>query len=601
MSADTPPLQQTDPAGDPPGEKGVPAPRRRSRLRAAMGAVGTALLIVLIVGGIGLAGAEYHTARPTFCGSCHIMEPYYASWSHDLHGAKLGVRCVDCHYAPGERFTIQAKFKGLSQVASYFSGRYGAGRPRAHVSDSSCLTSSCHGDGAYESKRLPIGEPRTETRLVDGRAVEVTRQPTVAFYHEKHLDVEARLADAQREREALRARLEVALGAEGFQRVQRIARSVGPAEQRDEELRAALSDLGAAENVRTDAQTLRGLEHRHTRLKQLAGLTCSACHQYDATGQRHLSVTVQNCYTCHFAHESFNRGTAECLKCHEPPARVVFVHGTEAPASGPVLMDHRDIVARGIDCASCHLDVVRGSASVSERECRHCHDQDRFLVDFATRTTETVEEYHALHVAQQRARCEDCHHAVVHALLDPLRETPTGFLEPILNDCQHCHPGHHREQVEMLAGVGGVGVPRDTPNAMLGSRLNCRACHVEAGEGAKGDAVVRATQQACVACHSDDYARLFEQWRSEVSVLLEETQARLARLERAAAARPALPEDLRERIEAARRNVRFVAVAGGMHNKHFALQLLDAARRELEQAERQLSAPGGRSPPENAE
>lgn len=591
MPAESASSPQPAPPDDPSAEKRGPASRRRSRLRAALGAVGTAFLILLIVGGIGLAGAEYHTARPTFCGSCHIMEPYYASWSHDLHGAKLGVRCVDCHYAPGERFTIQAKFKGLSQVASYFSGRYGAGRPRAHVSDDSCLTSSCHGDRAYESKRLPIGEPRTETRLVDGRAVEVTRQPTVAFYHEKHLNIETRLADTQREREAARARLQVALGAEGFQRVQRIARAVQPAEQRDAELETALSELAAGPEVARDARALRDLEHRHTRLKQLEGLTCSACHQYDATGQGHLTVAVQTCYTCHFTHEAFNRNTAQCLKCHEPPARVVFIHGPEAPDSGPVLMDHRDIVARDIDCASCHLDVVRGRASVSERECRHCHDQDRFLVDFAARNTETVERYHAVHVARQRARCEDCHQAVVHALLDPLRATPTGFLEPVLNDCQHCHPGHHREQVQMLAGVGGLGVPRDTPNAMLGSRLNCRACHVQAGEGVKGEAVIRATQQACVACHSDDYARLFDQWRSEMGALLEETQALLARVQRAAAALPALPDDLGERIEAARLNVQFVANAGGMHNRHFALQLLDAARRELEAAERRLAAP----------
>lgn len=573
------------------GEKSAPAQRRRSRLRAALGAIGTAILIVLIVGGIGLAGVEYHTSRPTFCGSCHVMDPYYASWSHDLHGAKLGVLCVDCHYAPGERFTIQAKFKGLSQVASYFSGRYGTGRPRAHVSDDSCLTSDCHGDRAYETKRLPIGEPQTETRLVDGSPIEVTRQPTVAFYHEKHLNVENRLLEVQREREVVRARLEGVLGREGFQRVQQIACSVRPAEQLDAELRGALTELGAGPDAIRDAETLRDLEHRHTRLKQLEGLTCSSCHQYDASGQRHMTVTVQNCFTCHFTNEAFNRGTAACLKCHEPPTRAVVIHGGEGATSTPVLMDHRDIVARGIDCASCHLDVVRASASVTERECRQCHDQDRFLVDFATRNTETVERYHAIHVARQRARCEDCHPEVVHKLIDPLRTTPTGFLEPVLNDCQHCHPGHHREQVQMLAGVGGTGGLRNTPNAMLGARLNCRACHVDAGEGAKGDAVIRATQRGCVACHSEDYAQLFEQWHSEVEAALKEARALLARVEQAAAGRPVLPQEVRERIEAARHNVQFVAVAGGMHNKHYALQLLDAARRELGQAEQLLAAP----------
>ena len=57
------------------------------------------------------------------------MVPYYETWQADLHGGKLDIACVECHYAPGERTTLKAKFRGLSQVASYFSGRYGARAP----------------------------------------------------------------------------------------------------------------------------------------------------------------------------------------------------------------------------------------------------------------------------------------------------------------------------------------------------------------------------------------------------------------------------------------------------------------------------------------
>src|SRR5262245_29612472 len=64
--------------------------------------LGWTAAIVLFVGAAGLAGAEYWTSRPSFCGSCHVMDPYYESWSHDTHGAKIGALCVDCHYAPGE-------------------------------------------------------------------------------------------------------------------------------------------------------------------------------------------------------------------------------------------------------------------------------------------------------------------------------------------------------------------------------------------------------------------------------------------------------------------------------------------------------------------
>lgn len=566
-----------------PGPEAAPPAAPRSRLRRFFRIAGATLLTMLVVGAVGLGAAEYYTGRPQFCGSCHVMDPYYESWSHDLHGAKLGAKCIDCHYAPGERLTIKAKFKGLSQVASYFSGRYGAGRPRAHVSDDSCLTSPCHGDERFMSKKLMVGSLRTEIRLIGDRETEIEREPTVSFYHEKHLNIEDKLSDVQRQREAITTRLKSNIRGADFDRVQSLTRSVAPATQRAAALDIAVRELNLPEEVRADARALLELEHRHTRLKQLAGVSCATCHNYDPSGANHIAVHVQNCFTCHFTNEGFNQGAGECLKCHEAPARTVFVHGGEGAAPGKaVLMDHRDLVNKNVDCASCHLDVIRGAASVSIRECRHCHDQDHFLSEFETRTTQTVEMYHEQHVAHQRARCDDCHQSVSHALLDPMRLTATGFLEPVLNDCQHCHPAHHAEQVQMLSGVGGAGMTAKTPNAMLGSRLNCRACHVQSGEDAKGESVVAATEESCVACHSADYARLFEQQRDEIDAALREARGMLARLEERAAADPtALSSADRAALEVARKNIRFVEIAGGMHNKHFAIQLLDAARRDL--------------------
>ena len=97
----------SDPHPSPSGKK----PRRT--WRRFFWVLGITGVIVFFVGGAGLIGADYWTTRPQFCGSCHVMDPYYESWSHDLHGAKIGALCVDCHYAPGERFTLHAKFKGL--------------------------------------------------------------------------------------------------------------------------------------------------------------------------------------------------------------------------------------------------------------------------------------------------------------------------------------------------------------------------------------------------------------------------------------------------------------------------------------------------------
>jgi nitrate/TMAO reductase-like tetraheme cytochrome c subunit len=572
-------------------------PPRKSRLRRRLGSVGIGLGVLLVAGVVGLSGAEYYTSQPNFCGSCHVMDPYYESWSRDVHGAKFGVKCITCHYAPGEQHTIRAKFRGLSQVASYFSGRYGAGRPRAHVSDDSCLRSGCHGDRAFLTKTLYIGEPRMEQRPSGDRIIDVQRSPTVRFVHAKHLDVAAVRERVLREMAAIQDRLERTLDAAGRQRIQKATSAVGPAHEREGELRRVSADLGLSEATRKDAFDLMALEHRRIRVDQLDGLSCSACHTFDSSMKAHLTADRQVCYTCHFANEDFNRNTGECLRCHEPPRREVSVHTASADPARSVVMDHEDIVRRGVDCASCHLDVVRGAARVSERECIHCHDQSRFLEELASRNTETVRRYHAVHVAEQRAHCFDCHRAVQHGLLDA-GQTPiiaAGFLEPVLNDCQHCHPNHHAAQVSLLTGTGGAGIAHPVPSAMIGSRVNCRACHTQPGEGAKGDALVRATKQSCTACHSDEYMQMFDSWKHEIEGYVAEIESVLTRLDGAIAERSArgqpLPDGVDARLSVGRRNAQLVKSGGGLHNRAFALQLLDAARDQLQEAETLLAPP----------
>lgn len=589
-------IQGSDALELPPAATGKQ--RKRKRWASVLRTLGLISLVFLVLGAVGVGGAEHYTAQPNFCGSCHIMEPYYQSWSHDLHGAKLDVRCVDCHYAPGEQHTVMAKFRGLSQAASYFSGRSGKSRPRAHVADASCLTSKCHGDEEYLSTTLVIGEPRVETRFIGDQAVQIDRQPTVRFVHAKHLRVDERLAEAIETQQGLAGRLKANLSPGDFDRIKQVAVSVEPAAQRQSKMLDLLKEV-SGEGEKADALEFMRLEHARVRLEQLKGITCAACHTFDATGENHFKVNQQVCFTCHFMNQSFNRETGECLKCHEPPSRMIAVHSltttttttrpTVTTKDASAMMDHRDIVERKIDCASCHLDVIQRGPAVSERECGHCHDQERYLRGFATRSTETVEDYHRIHVAAQHARCTDCHRAIVHRLIEPsLVGTSEDFLLPVLNDCRHCHPNHHEEQVDLLAGVGGLGVARPMPNAMFGSRLNCRACHVQSGSDFKGDPLIKATESTCVACHSDDYRRLFEQWLSEIKNYIEEAESSLRRAdERIDALKKAgksIPEHVRQQVDLARHNIRLVSAGNGIHNKNYALQLLDLSIRDLDEA-----------------
>jgi hypothetical protein len=362
------------------------------------------------------------------------------------------------------------------------------------------------------------------------------------------------------------------------------------------------------ESVASDALEAMRLEHLRTRQKQLAGLNCAACHGYDASGEHHLMpADLQTCFTCHFNNQAFNSDTGECLKCHEPPVRQILVHdqfvsltfkqpGEEAAATTqPVLMDHRDIVSRKIDCVSCHFDVIQGEATVSASDCSNCHDQAFYYKDFETRTTETVAEYHRAHTATQTARCVDCHRTIRHQLIDAIHVgTSADYLQPVLNECQHCHPSHHLEQIELLMGVDGHSATRAMPNAMFGSRINCRACHTKAATDMKGDALIKATETTCIACHGADYERLFEQWQNEIGTYLKEAEAAMSRveerLEALKTAETEVPGEVIDLYNAAKENVLFVKAGNGLHNKNFALELLDIAILKLDEAMTRLLA-----------
>ncbi|HOA72937.1 MAG TPA: NapC/NirT family cytochrome c [Phycisphaerae bacterium] len=554
--------------------------------------------ILFIIGAVTMGGAEIYTAQPSFCRSCHIMEPYWQSWSHDMHGAKLGVRCVDCHYAPGERFTVKAKFKGLSQVTSYFSGRAGTARPRAHVADASCLVSECHGDEKYVNKPLPIGEVRTEDRVIGDTVTKVQRTPTVTFLHKTHLDTDEKLKTNEQQLEAVTARLRSQTPVDVFARIEHIARSVRPVAEQAEAIQAELKARELT-GLLDDAMELVRLHDMRARLTQLAGLTCASCHGYDATGKNHFTIDMNTCYTCHFTNQAFNAGTGQCLKCHAPPTRQILVHGTPTTAGESTsIMDHRDILERNIDCASCHLDVVQGRSDVNARDCERCHDQARYLEGFETRDIEKVQEYHRVHVAAQRARCPDCHHSVRHELIEPtLVTTSAGFVQPILDECQHCHPNHHREQVELLMGVGGVGVEQAMPNAMFGSRVNCRACHVESGTDFKGAPLIEATATTCVACHEEKYGELMTQWLGELSAYLTESEKAMElvrkRIDERRAQGQAIPPRVEELVGMAAQNLELVQAGNGIHNKNYAVRLLDLGDEYLREAMEILNQPVG--------
>ena len=171
--------------------------------------------------------------------------------------------------------------------------------------------------------------------------------------------------------------------------------------------------------------------------------------------------------------------------------------------------------------------------------------------------------------------------------------TSAGFLKPIIDNCQHCHPDHHNEQVELLMGVGGAAVDHAMPNAMFGSRLNCQACHKQPGEDFKGDPLIQATADTCVACHEKKYGDLLKQWLQEISAYLTESEKALSQVKQRVEQRKAegkpVPEKVAELLKVAEQNIHLVKIGNRIHNRHFATHLLDVSDDKLREAQELLS------------
>jgi hypothetical protein len=515
------------------------------------------------------------------------MEDYYQSWTADMHGGKLDVACVDCHYAPGEQTTIKAKLRGLSQVTSYFSGRYGTSRPRAHVDNRSCLTSKCHGDMKFMEKDILLS--------------------TVKFRHAKHLQGhDEKLEEARQELAELSTALKGIVSESQFEQLDNVAQEVGPGQDRIDEMAALVRGWGV-QVERQQLAKLSQLRHREVRIAQLASLQCTNCHSYveppaeNGDAAHHFTVKTTSCYTCHFNNEEFNAGTGSCLLCHSLPTTEILVHkelsqeestALESPelTENPIRMDHRMILERKVDCIACHADVSSEDSTVTRRDCYRCHDRPEYFAQWKEPfTLGLVEHYHEVHVPEQRAKCLDCHSEIHHQLIRD--ETPTGepaFLSSVMANCTHCHPNQHAEQIDLLRGAGGTGVPQSEPNLMFGSRTNCFGCHVEQATAEHGGELFRGAVSGCVACHGEKHSGTFEKWKQaiELSMLDAEDAYQNARqmLESAENISDEKRRQATDLLGAAQADLRMVKRGNGVHNVTYAIELLDSVTRRCQEA-----------------
>lgn len=314
----------------------------RLRRRWWLFAIGAVVFLVVL-----LAGAEYATSRPSFCGSCHIMDSYHATWEKSKH-AEEGVTCVACHYPPGEHHTLKAKFKGLGQLFSCLGMGARTLQTAVLVDDRSCTASGCHSpeenteEGKWVTKRIQFA---SYTRP-DGS------EATVPFVHQTHL-AEENWMDGQETRCGICHRHETA---EHHMEVS--PRTCNLCHFKNVDLNDGRSKCSLCHEIpvkpfRDEASGSGELvTHRILREREVA---CSSCHRQHVRGTG--MMRLQRCLECHendrdileygsdgeLMHEThLGAQAAHCSSCHEP-----IQHGRP-----PEDYDHSDAALS--DCKACH-------------------------------------------------------------------------------------------------------------------------------------------------------------------------------------------------------------------------------------------------------
>jgi predicted CXXCH cytochrome family protein len=128
---------------------------------------------------------------------------------------------------------------------------------------------------------------------------------------------------------------------------------------------------------------------------------------------------------------------------------------------------------------------------------------------------------------------------------------------------------------------------------MFGARTNCYGCHTQQ-QSVKGQAVLVATQRACVTCHGEQYAQTFEQWKQTMEMSLKDAQEAYEKARAALTKATDVPADARAKVEkllaGASADLNLVQHGNGVHNITYAMLLLDTVSSRCGEALRALPA-----------
>ncbi len=324
------------------------------------------------------------TSQPSFCKTCHYMEPYYESWKASVHN---DVTCTNCHFPPGLAGTIRGKLEGLVQVVNYVSSSYSRRKPWAEIEDASCLRSGCHEtqklNTDIEFKGVHFNHKDHLTNMKRGKKLRCTscHSQIVQGDHIKVTETTCFLCHFKE------------------------------SDLRTESFMKKVSDCGNChkwEKLSKEERSKFKFDHEFVLQNKIE---CQRCHDKVVVGDGF--VPKENCFRCHWDNERLGRydevelihenhiekHKVECIQCHLPiqhkltkldPKKELecntchenMHHEQKALFTGENLDGLKGIenpmYTVGLDCSSCHIyhENLRKDSGImraNTKSCESCH------------------------------------------------------------------------------------------------------------------------------------------------------------------------------------------------------------------------------------
>jgi len=291
------------------------------------------------------------TSTPRFCGSCHIMLPYYQSWLASSHNK---IACVECHIAPGVTSEFRKKYEALSMIAKYFTGTYST-NPWTEVEDESCL--QCH------ERRLLAG-----TEIFDN----------VLFDHKAHLTEMKR----QKRLRCTSCHSQIVQGSH----IAVTASTCFLCHFKDQKFNENTARCTICHEIPDKIITRNNLVFNHGDVKRF-GMQCVWCHAHVIQGNG--EVLKERCYTC-----------------HNDPKRLSRFKDTE-------YLHRNHVTIHKVECIHCHSEIMHKTEQKLETvssACSTCHMQGHsYQRDLYVGIGGKETKPHPSLMYQAGVRCEGCH------------------------------------------------------------------------------------------------------------------------------------------------------------------------------------------------